>query len=80
MPVDEMTEDQRKLLNWESPDGMFDSRVEIFCPKTGVLLKYQPYRYVADAKFGTYIIRKDEKGIERRYGTNGRPLDDEKAK
>jgi hypothetical protein len=73
---EELTQEQRDLLKWESPDGMFDTRVEIRDPRTGILLKYQPYRYIADAKVGTYIIRRDDKGIERRYGTNGRPLDE----
>lgn len=67
---------QKKLLEWTSPG--FDTRVHISDPKTGQLLRYQPYRRVVDGGNAVYY-RKDESGVERRYSEQGHSLDERKA-
>lgn len=62
-----------KVLKWEGAG--FDIRVDIKDPATGVLLKYQPYRKVVSQDHGSYYIRKDERGVERRYTEHGHLLD-----
>jgi len=65
-----MKEHIEKTLEW--PGNGFDLRTHIVEPKTGQLLKYQPYRRVVDGNDGVYYIRKDENGTERRYNENGK--------
>lgn len=62
-----------KALQWEGQG--FDIRVHIVEPKSGILLKYQPYRRVCSLADGVCYYRKDEKGIERRYTEQGHPMD-----
>lgn len=72
VPLEELSDNQKKLLEWDSPG--FDLRTHINDPRTGRLLKYQPYRRTVD-KAEVIYYRKDEKGIERRYFENGFPID-----
>lgn len=68
----ELSDSQKKLMDWDSPG--FDLRTHIVDPRTGKLLKYQPYRRTVD-KDGVIYHRKDASGVERRYAENGFPLD-----
>jgi hypothetical protein len=68
-----MKEQVEKALKWEGVG--FDLRTHIVEPKTGQLLKYQPYRRVVDGRDGTYYIRRSPDGVERRYNENGHPLE-----
>lgn len=60
------------ILKWQGQG--FDTRVHIVEPRTGMLLKYQPYRRVANEQ-GVFYFRKDEHGIDRRYDEGGKLLD-----
>ena len=61
-----------KILKWEL-DG-FDTRTHIVDPKSGMLLKYQPYRRACEGSEVNYY-RRDENGYERRYSESGVLLD-----
>lgn len=73
MPLDEMEPYQRELLEHRQ-ENAFDLRVQISDPKTGILLKYQPYRLLIENGEEKYY-RRDEKGIERCYSASGYLLD-----
>lgn len=64
----ELTPDQEKLLPYTGRG--FDLRVHIKCPKTGELVRKQPYRMVVDKEHGVEFIRDG-----RRYSESGKPLD-----
>jgi hypothetical protein len=66
-------ESVEKALRWEGQG--FDIRVHIVEPKSGQLLKYQPYKRVCSLAHGVYYLRKDESGVERRYTEQGHPMD-----
>lgn len=70
----EMTEGQRKLLEWDRVNG-FDTRVHITDPRSGQLIKYQPYRRQVNSEGVIYFRRDESGGPERRFAENGLPLD-----
>lgn len=47
-------EDEQYLIN---PVQGFDLRTHVINPKSGKLLRRQPYRYVVDKDHGNYFIR-----------------------
>ena len=69
-------EKEAVLTLLKNPQPGFDLRTHIVEPRTGMLLKYQPYRLhcVGGERF---FYRKDEHGVERRYSEQGYPLDGE---
>lgn len=72
----EMNDFQKKLIeSWSRNDQGFDTRVHIVDPKTGQLLKFQPYRREVHNGAVTYY-RRDESGRERRFSESGNPLDE----
>lgn len=62
----------QKILKWDG-EG-FDLRTHVVDPKTGALLKFQPYRRICDGSEITYL-RKDDNGIDRKYSESGKCTD-----
>lgn len=83
MPLNEMEPYQRDMLN-APRENEFDLRTEITDPKTGLLLKFQPYRLEVSQSNGAtseiYYRRDDERSPEKRYAANGLCLDKEPVK
>jgi hypothetical protein len=75
--IDEMDDFQKGLLGaWDRNKDGFDKRVHIIDPKTGLLLKFQPYRREVNAHEEVYY-RRDETGRERKYTAQGHLMDTE---
>ena len=69
----ETRQEVAKCLEWKGHG--FDLRTHIVHPKSGILLKYQPYRRHCSAEHGVIYYRRDDKGVERRYNEQGQLLD-----
>lgn len=69
----DLNPDQEKLLEWTRKG--FDLRTRILDPKTGKLIRHQPYSLVVNKDSGNYYIRDG-----KRFDLNGRLLSPAEAK
>ena len=75
LDLSEMDDFQKSILDgWDQQKNGFDTRVHIIDPKTGQLLKFQPYRREVINGDVVYY-RLDESGREKRYSEKGHSLD-----